>query len=176
MELMGMRIGVLVEREFEDLELWYPLLRMKEAGAETVVIGLGWPSYKGKHGTEIKPDCTPKEISADSLDGLIVPGGWAPDRLRRDAGVLLLVRSVFEQEKVVASICHGPWVLTSARICKGRRLTGVIAIKDDIEFAGATYIDQEVVVDGNLVTSRHPLDIPAWAREIVKALAAQKRR
>ena len=176
MELKGMRVAVLVERDVEDLEFWYPLLRLKEAGAETVVAGMGWPAYKGKHGIEIKPDCTVKDVSADSIDGIVVPGGWAPDRLRRDPVVLALVRDVFNQGKMVASICHGPWVLISARICAGKKMTGVIAVKDDLEYAGAVYLDQEVVRDGNIITSRHPLDIPAWGREIVNALAAQKRR
>ena len=173
MELEGKRVAVLAERDFEDLELWYPLLRLKEAGAEVVVVGMGESTYKGKHGVEVKVDATPREVSAVSLDGVVVPGGWAPDRLRRDPTVLSLVRDVFNRGKLVASICHGPSVLISARILQGRKVTGVIAVKDDIEFAGGTYIDAEVVVDGNLVTSRTPRDLPAFGREIVKALAAQ---
>ena len=176
MELTGMRIAVLAERDFEDLELWYPLIRLREAGAQTVVIGMGAPSYQGKHGIEVKVDCTAAHVTADSLDGLVVPGGWAPDRLRRDPVLLALVRDVFQQGKVVASICHGPWVLISAKICAGKRMTGVVAVKDDLENAGAVFVDQEVVIDGNLVTSRTPRDIPAWGRELVKALVAQRQR
>ncbi len=176
MDLKGMRVAVLAERDFEDLELWYPLLRLREAGAETVVVGMGETAYKGKHGIEVKVDRQVADVSAESLDAIVVPGGWAPDRLRRDPAILALVRSVFEQGKVIASICHGPWVLISARICAGRRMAGVVAVKDDLEYAGAVFVDEEVVIDGNLVTARTPRDIPAWGRAIVAALAAQKMR
>ncbi len=173
MKLAGKRVAVLAEADFEDLALFYPLLRLREEGAQTVVIGLGASSYKGKHGVEVKVDALPGDVDPAGLDGIVVPGGWAPDRLRRDPALLSLVRTVFERNRMVASICHGPWVLISARILGGRRLTGVIAVKDDIAFAGGHSIDEEVVVDGNLVTSRTPRDIPAWGRSIVHALATQ---
>jgi protease I len=176
MDLTGMRVAVLAERDFEDLELWYPLLRLREAGATTVVVGMGEASYRGKHGIEVKVDRQIADIGAEAFDGIVVPGGWAPDRLRRDPAILALVRSVFEQGRMIASICHGPWVLISARICAGKRLAGVVAVKDDLEYAGAVFVDEEVVVDGNLVTARTPRDIPAWGRAIVAALAAQRLR
>lgn len=174
MKLIGKRVAVLAETDFEDLELLYPLLRLREEGAQAIVVGMGATSYRGKHGLEVKVDAVSADVDAASLDGVVVPGGWSPDRLRRDAAVLSLVRTVSERGRMVASICHGPWVLVSARILKGRRLTGVIAVKDDIENAGGTFIDEEVVIDGNFVTSRTPRDIPAWGRAIVEALAAQR--
>ncbi|MEY4266690.1 MAG: protease [Pseudomonadota bacterium] len=174
MNLKNMRIAVLAERDFEDLELWYPLLRLREAGAETVVVGMGEASYRGKHGIEVKVDRQIADIGTETFDGIVVPGGWAPDRLRRDPAILALVRRVFEQGRMIASICHGPWVLISARICAGKRMAGVVAVKDDLEYAGAVFVDEEVVIDGNLVTARTPRDIPAWGRAIVAALAAQQ--
>lgn len=173
MKLIGKRVAVLAETDFEDLELFYPLLRLREEGAQTIVVGMGASSYRGKHGVEVKTDAVAGDVDAASLDGVVVPGGWSPDRLRRDPAILSLVRTVNERNRMVASICHGPWVLISAHILKGRRLTGVVAVKDDVEYAGGTFIDQEVVLDGNFVTSRTPRDIPAWGRAIVHALAVQ---
>ncbi len=171
MSLTGKRVAVLAEDLYEDLELWYPRLRMKEAGAEVQVIGTGSAqTYTSKHGYPVTVDAAADEVSAADFDAVIVPGGFAPDRLRRYPAVLDLVRQAFEQGKVVAAICHGGWVLVSAGILKGRRATCVSAIKDDITNAGATYLDQEVVQDGNLITSRVPDDLPAFCRTIIAAL------
>ena len=172
MSLNGKRIAVLAENDFEDLELFYPLIRLREARVETVVVGLGEPAYTGKHGLVVPTDASAEDVDPGTLDGIVVPGGWSPDRLRRYSSVLNLVRSVSEAGGMIASICHGPWVLISARIVDGRTLTGVIAVKDDIEFAGGRFVDEEVVVDGNFVTSRTPRDIPAWGRAIIDYLGS----
>ncbi len=177
MELEGKRVAVLAEANFEDLELWYPLIRMREAGAEVFVVGTGSSgNYVGKHGVPVQVDAEADTVSASQFDAIIVPGGWAPDRLRRYASVLHLVKEADEQGKVIGAICHAGWVLVSAQILKGRTITCVKAIKDDVTNAGANYIDQEVVCDGNLVTSRTPDDLPAFCRELVKAIATNPAR
>jgi len=171
MELTGKRVAVLAEDLYEDLELWYPALRLREAGAEVKIIGSGSATtYHSKHGYAVTPDATAADVSADDFDALVVPGGFAPDRLRRYPAVLDLVRDVFEQGKVVAMICHAAWVPISAGILAGRTATCVPAIKDDVINAGATYVDQEVVVDGNLISSRRPGDLPAFCRAIIAGL------
>ena len=172
MKLEGKRIAVLAEDLYEDLELWYPLIRMREEGAEVKVIGTGSArSYTGKHGLPVEVDAAADEVSAEDFDAVIVPGGYAPDRMRRYPALLKLVRDAFEQGKVVAAICHGPWVLVSAGVLKGRTATCFFAIKDDVQNAGARYVDREVVRDGNLITSRTPADLPAFCREIIEALS-----
>jgi len=172
MELSGKRIAVLAENNYQELELWYPLLRLREAGAETFVVGTGSAAtYTSKHGYPVQVDVTADALSAADVDAVIVPGGYAPDLMRRYPAVLNLVREAFEQGKVVAAICHAGWVLVSARILAGKRATCVPAIKDDMINAGAVYIDAEVVRDGNLVTSRVPADLPAFCRTIIAALA-----
>jgi protease I len=171
MELTGKRVAVLAEELYEDLELWYPALRLREAGAEVKIIGSGSaPTHPSKHGYPVTVDASAADVSADDFDALVVPGGYAPDKLRRYPAVLDLVRQVFEQGKVVAMICHAAWVPISAGILKGRTVTCVPAIKDDVVNAGATYVDREVVVDGNLISSRRPADLPAFCRAIIAAL------
>jgi protease I len=171
MTLEGKKIAMLAEETYEDLELWYPLLRLREAGAETVVVGTGSaPTYASKHGVPVTVNKTANDVSAADFAAVIVPGGFAPDRLRQYPAVLKLVRDAFEQGKVVAAICHGGWVPASAGILKGKTVTCYVAIKDDVINAGATYVDEEVVVDGNLITSRTPADLPAFCRAIISAL------
>ncbi|HEY76169.1 MAG TPA: type 1 glutamine amidotransferase [Thermoflexia bacterium] len=171
MRLAGKRIAVLAENNYQDLELWYPLLRLREEGAEVKVVGTGSAdTYTSKHGYPVQVDVSADEVSADDFDGVVVPGGYAPDLLRRYPAVLDLVRTLFEQGKVVAAICHAGWVLVSAGILKGRRVTSFFAIKDDLVNAGAEWVDQEVVRDGNLITSRVPSDLPAFCRTIIAAL------
>jgi protease I len=172
MQLTGKRVAVLAEANYEDLELWYPLLRLKEAGAETFVVGTGSSgSYMSKHGYPVDVDAEADTVSANQFDAIIVPGGWAPDRLRRYPAILRLVREADEQGKIIGAICHGASVLISAQILKGRTLTCVKAIKDDVVNAGATFVDEELVCDGNLVTSRIPDDLPAFGAGLVSAIA-----
>ena len=170
--LKGKKVIVLAEKEYQELEFWYPFLRLKEAGAEVKIVGPEKKEYKGKYGYPVDVDASISEVSADQCDAVIIPGGWAPDFLRRDEHVLKLVSEVFRQGKVVAAICHAGSVLVSAGVLRGRRVTGFRSIKDDLVSAGAQYLDQEVVIDGNLITSRVPADLPAFCRAIVEALSA----
>jgi protease I len=171
-ELRGKRVAILAENDYEDLELWYPYYRLLEAGAQVTIVGTGQASYVSKHGYPVKPDLAADQARAADFDAVVVPGGFAPDRLRRYSSVTGLVRDLHEQGKVVAAICHAGWVLVSARVLRGKRATCVPAIKDDVINAGAEYVDEEVVRDGNLITSRTPADLPAFCRTIVEALAA----
>jgi len=173
-KLEGKTIGILAEDLYEELELWYPYYRLKEEGAKIILIGTGLKEiYTGKHGGfPVKVDTNASNVSSKNFDCLVVPGGYAPDRLRRYPEVLRLVKEVYEQEKPVAAICHGAWVLISANIIKGHKATCFFAIKDDLVNAGATYIDQEVVRDRNIITSRTPDDLPAFCKEIINACSS----
>jgi protease I len=172
MPVEGKRVAVLAENMYQELELWYPLLRLREAGAETFVVGTGSAdTYTSKHGYPVQVDVTADRVRADDVDAVIVPGGYAPDLMRRYPAVLQLVRDAFRQGKVVAAICHAGWVLASAGVLEGRQATSFFAIKDDMVNAGAEYIDSEVVVDRNLITSRTPADLPAFCRAIIAALS-----
>ena len=171
MELKGKHIAILAEDNYQELELWYPLLRMREAGAEVTIVGMpGVQEYHSKLGYPVKVDAAADAVSADDFDAVIVPGGYAPDRMRRHQLMLDLVRTVFEGGGVIATICHAAWVPISAGIMKGKRATCLSAIRDDLFNAGATYVDAEVVQDGNLITSRTPSDLPAFCRTIIAAL------
>ena len=170
MELSGKRVAVLIEDMYQEHEFWYPYWRMKEAGAKVTVVGTGAKEYHSKIGLPAPGGTSAESVSAADFDAVIVPGGFAPDRMRRNAAMLKLVRDCFNQGKVVAAICHAGWVLVSAGILKGKNATCVSAIKDDVVNAGARYVDQEVVKDGNLITSRVPDDLPAFCREIIAAL------
>jgi len=171
MELTGEKIAVLAEDIYEDLELWYPVLRMKEAGADVVIVGTGGKnSYESKHGYPVTVDVAADAIRPDEYAAVIVPGGYAPDKLRRYPAMLNLVRGIFERGGLVAMICHAGWVAVSAGILKGKTVTSTPAIKDDLINAGAQWVDQEVVVDGNLISSRSPDDLPAFCRAIIENL------
>jgi len=171
MTLKGKRVAVLAEEMYQELELWYPTLRMREAGAEVKIVGTGSsPTYASKHGYPVTVDVSADQVSAADFDAVIIPGGYAPDRMRRYPAVLKLVREAFEQGKVIAAICHAGWVPISAGILKGRRVTSFFAIKDDMINAGATWVDEPVVRDGNLITSRMPDDLPYFCSAIIQAL------
>jgi len=165
------KIAILVDDIYQDLEVWYPYLRLKEAGFEVYIVGYEKKTYKSKHGYEIKSDLSINEALSVDFEGVIIPGGYAPDILRRHQEVLSFVRKLNEDSKIVAAICHGLWVAASAHILKGKKCTCFYAIKDDVVNAGATYLDEEVVVDGNLISSRKPEDLPAFLRAIINKLS-----
>ncbi len=168
MELERKRIAILAENNYHELELWYPLLRMREAGATVTVVGMpGVEEYKSKLGYPVKVNVAAEAASANDFDAIIIPGGFAPDLMRRHKPMLDLVRSM---GKLVAYICHAGWVPISAGILKGKRATCLPAIKDDVINAGAIYVDEEAVRDGNLISSRSPDDLPAFCRAIIAAL------
>jgi protease I len=169
----GKTVAVLVEDLYQEMEVWYPAYRLREAGHKTLFLGTGKPEYKSKLGYPVKAEGDIKEAKARDVDGVIVPGGFAPDFLRRSPEILAFVADLDRAGKPIGSICHAAWVLCSAGILKGRTATCYFAIKDDVANAGAKYVDQEVVVDRNLVTSRKPDDLPAFMREFLKVLAGK---
>ncbi|MBI4355601.1 MAG: type 1 glutamine amidotransferase [Candidatus Omnitrophica bacterium] len=171
-ELKGKTVGILVEEQYQDQEVWYPYYRLLEAGARVVVIGSSRAtSFKSKHGYPIEAAVTAAKIDARTLDGVIVPGGFAPDFMRRDPAMVKLVHDVYEQGGIVAAICHGAWLLCSAKILQGKTITSFFAIRDDVEHAGATWVNREVSRDGQLVTARQPEDLPAFMKTLLEALA-----
>jgi protease I len=172
MRLQGKKIAVLVGPSYEDLEFWVPFMRLKEEGADVTIVGpRADTEYASKHGcltatSQVSAD----DVSADQFDGVVVPGGWAPDKLRRYEGVTNLVRETYEQGKIVGSICHAGLVLISAGIVDGHRATGSQGIKDDLINAGATWVDESAFREDNLVWGRVVADIPNFCRELVDAL------
>lgn len=170
--LEGKRAAVAVGPLFEDIEALYPLYRLREAGAEVRVIGSeAGTTLPGKKGDELQTEQAAGDLSADDLDLLVIAGGFGPDKLRTDEGLLGLVRDLHDQGKPIAFICHGGWVPASAEIVAGRRVTGNPSIADDMRNAGAQWEDAEVVVDGNLVSSRKPDDLPAFMRATIEVVA-----
>ncbi len=190
-QLTGKKVAIIVAQEFEDVELLYPVLRLSEEGAEMVVVPVNEglhprPQFEGKPVTGRFGHTVPipvmgegiryrvssiEELAADEIDCLLFPGGYSPDILRLHEGTLELVRECHQQGKVLAAICHGPWVLISAGIIKGRRATGYVAVRDDLMNAGAEFVDVPAVTDGNIITGRVPDDLPEFCQEIIKALS-----
>jgi protease I len=170
MKLKGKKVAVLAEEMYQEMELWVPYYRLKEEGADVKLVGPEKKTYKSKLGYPVNTDVAAADVSAKDFDGVVIPGGYAPDMMRRYPAILNLVRDCFNQGKPIAAICHAGWVPASAGILKGKTATCFFAIKDDVINAGAKYVDEEVVVDGNLITSRTPGDLPAFCRELVKAL------
>jgi protease I len=174
MKLAGKRIAYLIEDGFEDLEFWVPLMRLREEGAQVTVIGTGSASsYRGKHCLEAQPDISADQANPQDFDAVVVPGGWAPDKLRRYPDILRLVRGIHEQGKIVGAICHAGLVLISAGIVSGRRATGSKGIKDDLINAGAEWVDEPAFRDGQIVWGRVVEDIPAFCRQLVAALSGE---
>ncbi len=169
--LAGKRLLMFVGDIYEDLEVWYPKLRMIEAGAEVVLAGSeAHFTYTGKNGYPCKSDAAINDVKASEFDGLIVPGGFMPDKLRRDPQVLDLVRAFHESEKLIAAVCHGGWIPISAGVYRGVRVTGSPGIKDDLVNAGAIWEDESVVIDRHFVSSRKPDDLPDFCRGILQVL------
>ena len=170
----GKRLAVLVEQHYEELELWYPVLRFREAGAMVTLVGPeAGVTYPSKLGYPAKADVAAKDADMSQFDGLLIPGGFCPDYIRRSEAMLKLVRQAVALNKPIAAICHGPWVLCSTDALRGgRKATSYPSIKDDMINAGATWVDAEVVEDGNIITSRTPADLPAFTLALLRAVGA----
>ena len=171
MELTGKKIVILVENMYNEFEFWYPYYRLKEAGAEVIIAGSGKPGYTGKYGIPAQADVAAGDVKIPDIDGVIIPGGYAPDMMRRHREMIRLVRETFDSDKIVAAICHAGWMLASAKILQNRKVTSFFAIKDDLIHAGADWSDEAVIRDGNLITSRTPDDLPVFMQTIIQAVS-----
>lgn len=173
--LDGIRILCFVGDDYEDLELWYPKFRIEEAGGHVTLAGqAGGAHYRGKHGYPCRSDAAIAEMEVEDFHGVICAGGWMPDKLRRDADVLDLLRGFHVHQKLIAAICHGGWIPISANVYDGVRVTGSPGIKDDLINAGAEFEDAAVVVDRHFISSRRPGDLPQFCRAIVEWLVQRR--
>lgn len=174
MNLKNTRVAILVDQQYQEMEIWYPLYRLREAGARVVTVGpVAGNTYPSKLGYPCKADISWDEARASDFDGVIAPGGFAPDFMRRHVAPIQFVKDFHQQGKLVAAICHGPWILCSADVLRGRKATSFFAIKDDVVNAGAIWEDSETVRDGNIVTARKPDDLPAFCIACMQVLAEQ---
>lgn len=171
MSLSGKRVAVLVEQQYQEMEVWYPVYRLREAGCVVELVGPeAGKTYASKLGYPAKATLAASDAKADLFAAVVIPGGFSPDYIRRSAAMLSLVKDVYAQGKPVAAICHGPWVLCSTAALKGRKVTCFHSIKDDVTNAGGTYVDQEVCIDGNVITSRTPEDLPAFVVALMEMM------
>ncbi|MCS6864794.1 MAG: type 1 glutamine amidotransferase domain-containing protein [Gemmataceae bacterium] len=171
MTLSGKRVAVLVEQQYQEMEVWYPVYRFREAGGTVELVGPeAGKTYPSKLGYPAKSTLAAADAKADAFAAVVIPGGFAPDYIRRSEAMLRFVRDMHAQGKPIAAICHGPWVLCSTTALKGRKVTCFHSIQDDVQNAGGTYVDQEVVVDGNIITSRTPDDLPAFMAALLEAI------
>ena len=174
MRLKGKKIVAVVEDLYNDLEHWYPVYRMREEGAEVIIAGPeANKTYNGQSGIPAQTDVAFSDIDAKDYDCILIPGGWAPDRLRRYPELIEFVRKMNDAKKPIGQICHAGWVLVSANILKGKKVTSTPAIKDDMRNAGADWVNEECVVDGNIVSSRRPDDMPVYAKAFADLVAEQ---
>ena len=172
MSLNGKRVAVLVEQKYEEMEVWYPVYRLREAGCTVELVGPeAGKAYPSKLGYPAKATLSAADAHAADFAAVVIPGGFSPDYIRRSEPMLKLVRDALAQNKPVAAICHGPWVLCSTTGLRGKKVTCFHSIKDDVSNAGGTYVDQEVCVDGNVVTSRTPDDLPAFMKALMELMA-----
>lgn len=172
--LTGKKVLMFVDHVYEDLELWYPKLRLIEEGAKVIVAGPeAGKVYEGKNGYPCRSDVSYDNVEEKDFDGLVIPGGFAPDKLRRVAKVLELTKQFNTNKKLVAHICHAGWITISAKIMKGYKCTSTPGIKDDIENAGAIWVDEPLVIDRNMVSSRKPDDLPLFCKGIIEVLSKQ---
>lgn len=172
MKLAGKKIALLLERDYQELEVWYPYYRLKEEGAEvTLVAPRAGQEYPSKLGYPCRSDAAAADVRGADFDAVIVPGGWAPDFMRRDAGMIGFLREAVEAKLVLAAICHGGWMLCNTDALRGKRATSFMAIEADMRNAGANWVDAECVVDGKLITARKPDDLPAFCSAIIAALS-----
>lgn len=174
MKLQGKKVIQFVSDDFEDLELWYPVLRLREEGAKVDIVGdEANKKFIGKYGVPIDSNLAFNDVNPDDYDALLVPGGWSPDKLRRYDKVIEITRAMDKVQKPIGQICHAGWVLISANILKGKKVTSTPGIKDDMMNAGAQWLNEPVVVDGHLISSRRPPDLPDYMREFIKVLGSQ---
>jgi protease I len=172
MRLQEKKVMAIVDEEFEDLELWYPVMRLREEGATVHLIGNEkGKTYTGKYGVPATSEFAYQDVKAQEYDGILVPGGWAPDKLRRYKEVLQIVEEMDKAQKPIGQICHAGWVLISAKILEGKKVTSTPGIRDDMENAGAIWLDEAVVIDGHIISSRRPPDLPPYAKAFADALA-----
>lgn len=172
MRLQNKKVIALVDDAFEDLEHWYPVYRLREEGAQVDLVGPEANAvYEGKHGVPAKTDYAFSDIDSKNYDAILVPGGWAPDKLRRYPEVIQFIQDMDKANKPIAQICHAGWVLISANILKGRKVTSTPGIKDDMINAGSEWTNEEVIVDGNIISSRSPKDLPAYGKAIADKIA-----
>ncbi|WP_156290321.1 type 1 glutamine amidotransferase domain-containing protein [Oceanobacillus salinisoli] len=172
MRLENKKVIALVEHDFEDLELWYPILRLKEEGATVHLVGKeAKKKYIGKYGVPAESDYAFGDVKAEDYDAILVPGGWAPDKLRRYPEVLEMVRKMDQSKKPIGQICHAGWVLISANILNGVKVTSTPGIKDDMTNGGAEWFDEAVVSDGHIISSRRPPDLPVYMKVFADTLA-----
>lgn len=173
MKLQGKHVAFLIGPGFEDLEFWVVYMRLVEEGARVTVVGVkaGEVCVSKAGGLTARAEVAAADVTPDQFDALVIPGGWCPDKIRRYDAIKALTRGIYDQGKIVGMICHAGLVGISARIVAGHRATGSLGIKDDLENAGATWVDEPAFRDGNLVWGRVVEDIPAFCRELIAALA-----
>jgi len=174
MSLEGKRVAIMLDQKYQELEVWYPLYRLMEAGASvSCVASLPGREYASKLGYPCISDVAAADVRGEDFDAVIVPGGWCPDFMRRDESMVTFIRQCVEAGIVLAAICHGPWMLCSTDGLKGKRATSFMAIRHDVINAGAQWVDEECVIDGNLITARKPDDLPAFMKAVIQALSQE---